>query len=92
MPVGGAGGLAVGAWAMRAWGLSWSRIVNRSAVIFLLTSAVNGAVLVLAGLGVWAGIGTHHAGLLYGLVPAGGDAIGARRVLRDALAGPAGRP
>ena len=44
VPVGGAGGLAVGAWAMRAWGFSWSRIVNRSAVIFLLTSAVNGAV------------------------------------------------
>jgi uncharacterized membrane protein YbhN (UPF0104 family) len=70
VPVGGAGGLAVGAWAMRAWGFSWPRIVNRSAVIFLLTSAVNGAVMVLAGLGVWAGIGTHRAGPLYGLVPA----------------------
>jgi len=70
VPVGGAGGLAVGAWAMRAWGFTWSRIVNRSAVIFLLTSAVNGAVMVLAGLGVWAGIGTHRAGALYGLVPA----------------------
>jgi uncharacterized membrane protein YbhN (UPF0104 family) len=75
VPVGGAGGLAVGAWAMRAWGAPWSRIVNRSAVIFLLTSAVNGAVLVLAGLGVWAGIGTDHAGLLYGLVPAAASLI-----------------
>jgi uncharacterized membrane protein YbhN (UPF0104 family) len=75
VPVGGAGGLAVGAWAMRAWGFSWSRIVNRSAVIFLLTSAVNGAVMVLAALGVWAGVGTHHAGLLYGLVPAGVTAL-----------------
>ena len=70
VPVGGAGGLAVGAWAMRAWGISWSRIANRSAVIFLLTSAVNGAVLVLTGLGVWAGIGSHRTGLLYGLLPA----------------------
>ena len=75
VPVGGAGGLAVGAWAMRAWGFSWPRIVNRSAVIFLLTSAVNGAVMVLAGLGVWAGIGTHRAGPLYGLVPAGATAL-----------------
>ena len=57
VPVGGAGGLAVGAWAMRAWGISWSRIANRSAVIFLLTSAVNGAVLVLAGIGIAAGLG-----------------------------------
>jgi uncharacterized membrane protein YbhN (UPF0104 family) len=75
VPVGGAGGLAVGAWAMRAWGFSWSRIVNRSAVIFLLTSAVNGAVMVLAGLGVWAGIGTHRAGPLYGLIPATATAV-----------------
>src|ERR1700685_3530801 len=36
VPVGGAGGLAVGAWAMRAWGVSWTRIANRSVVIFLL--------------------------------------------------------
>ena len=45
VPLGGAGGLAVGAWAMRAWGVPWSRVANRSAVIFLLTSAVNAAVL-----------------------------------------------
>jgi uncharacterized membrane protein YbhN (UPF0104 family) len=76
VPVGGAGGLAVGAWAMRAWGISWSRIANRSAVIFLLTSAVNGTVLVLTGLGVWAGIGSPRTGLVYGLVPALGAALG----------------
>ncbi len=70
VPVGGAGGLAVGAWAMRAWGITWSRIANRSAVIFLLTSAVNAAVLVLSGLGVWLGIGTDKGGVVYGLVPA----------------------
>ena len=75
VPVGGAGGLAVGAWAMRAWGSSWSRIANRSAVIFLLTSAVNGAVLVITGLGVWVGIGSPRTGPLYGLLPAAGAAI-----------------
>jgi uncharacterized membrane protein YbhN (UPF0104 family) len=70
VPVGGAGGLAVGAWAMRTWGVSWTRIANRSAVIFLLTSAVNCAVLVLAGLGVAFGIGHHHVPFLYGLLSA----------------------
>jgi uncharacterized membrane protein YbhN (UPF0104 family) len=69
VPVGGAGGLAVGAWAMRTWGVGWTRIANRSAVIFLLTSAVNALVLVLAGIGVWAHIGHHRLSVVYGLVP-----------------------
>lgn len=71
VPVGGAGGLAVGAWVMRARGLSWSIVANRSAVIFLLTSALNAIVLGLAGIGVWLGIGTDRAGLTYGLLPGG---------------------
>jgi uncharacterized membrane protein YbhN (UPF0104 family) len=70
VPVGGAGGLAVGAWAMRSWGLSWRRILERSAVLFLLTSAVNAVVLVAAGLGVWLIPSAAHRGGLYGLVPA----------------------
>ncbi|MBV8989254.1 MAG: flippase-like domain-containing protein [Solirubrobacterales bacterium] len=69
VPVGGAGGLAVGAWAMRAWGIEWSRIVNRSVVIFLLTSAVNALVLVLASFGITLGIGGHAPNLAYALVP-----------------------
>jgi uncharacterized membrane protein YbhN (UPF0104 family) len=70
VPLGGAGGLAVGAWAMRAWGIPWSRVANRSAVIFLLTSAVNVAVLGLAGLGIVIGVGSVHTGLQYGLAAA----------------------
>jgi uncharacterized membrane protein YbhN (UPF0104 family) len=70
VPVGGAGGLAVGAWAMRAWGIAWSRIANRSAVIFLLTSAVNAAVLGLAGIGVLVGLGNPGTPLWLGVVPA----------------------
>lgn len=69
VPGGGAGSLAVGAWAMRAWGVAWSRIANRSAVVFLLTSAVNVLVLGLGGLGVLGGLGYAHTGVLYGLVP-----------------------
>src|SRR5436305_6070499 len=55
VPLGGAGSLAVGAWAMRAWGVPWSRVANRSAVIFMLTSAINVAVLAVAGAGAWLG-------------------------------------
>lgn len=71
VPVGGAGGLAVGAWVMRARGATWSRVVNRSAVIFLLTSAVNALVLGVAGIAVWLGIGSDRSGLTYGLLPGG---------------------
>jgi uncharacterized membrane protein YbhN (UPF0104 family) len=70
VPVGGAGSLAVGAWAMRAWGIAWSRIANRSAVIFLLTSAVNVLVLGLAGVGALTGVGAGRRGFVYGVVPA----------------------
>ncbi len=70
VPVGGAGSLAIGAWAMRAWGIAWSRIANRSAVIFLLTSGVNAFVLGIAGVGVLVGLGHHGTGFVYGLVPA----------------------
>jgi uncharacterized membrane protein YbhN (UPF0104 family) len=71
VPVGGAGGLALGAWALRAWGMSWQRIASRSAVIFLLTSGFNVAVLAIAGIGVALGIGaSSHDGIVYGLVPA----------------------
>ena len=70
VPLGGAGGLAVGAWAMRSWGIPWSRVANRSAVIFLLTSAVNVAVLGLAGVAIIAGVGSEQTGLVYGIVPA----------------------
>ena len=70
VPAGGAGGLAVGAWAMRSWGVAWSRIANRSAVIFLLTSAVNGAVLVLGGVGLGLGLGSAGIPGWYGLLPA----------------------
>jgi uncharacterized membrane protein YbhN (UPF0104 family) len=70
VPVGGAGGLAVGAWALRAFGLPWSRIVNRSAVIFLLTSAVNAGVLALASLGLIVGLGDGHHSEWLAIVPA----------------------
>src|SRR5664279_3079722 len=49
--LGGAGSIAVGAWLLVERGGDPSRIAERSAVLFLLTSAVNVITLALAGLG-----------------------------------------
>jgi uncharacterized membrane protein YbhN (UPF0104 family) len=79
LPVGGAGGIAVGAWVAKAKGGSVRRFMERSAVLFLLTSGVNAATLALAGILV--GIGVLHAphhillGLLPGLVATAGIAL-----------------
>src|SRR3954467_1728590 len=69
LPVGGAGGIAIGAWVAKAKGGSLRRFMERSAVLFLLTSGINAATLALAGLLV--GVGILHAPppLLLGLVP-----------------------
>jgi uncharacterized membrane protein YbhN (UPF0104 family) len=69
LPVGGAGGIAIGAWVAKAKGGSLRRFMERSAVLFLLTSGINAATLALAGLLV--GVGVLHAPhpLLLGLVP-----------------------
>jgi uncharacterized membrane protein YbhN (UPF0104 family) len=79
LPVGGAGGIAVGAWVVKAKGGSIKRFFERSAVLFLLTSGINAATLALAGLLVGAGVlhAPHHLllGLLPGVIAAGGVAL-----------------
>lgn len=69
VPVGGAGGVAVGAWMLRERGVAWNRIAQRSTVLFLLTSAINVIALVPAGLAyaIW---GRRDDHVLLGLVPA----------------------
>jgi len=61
LPAGGAGGLAVVAWALRRTGMPGERIGRRAVAFFVLTSAVNFSVAVLAGgllaLGILAGGG-----------------------------------
>lgn len=68
--LGGAGSVAVGAWLLVERGGNPARIAERSAVLFLLTSAVNVVTLALAGLGLWTGLlpGPHNP--LLSLVPA----------------------
>lgn len=71
--LGGAGSLAVGAWLMVERGAPPRRIAERSAVLFLYTSAINVITLILAGLGLFLGLPGPRNPLL-SIVPA---AVGA---------------
>jgi uncharacterized membrane protein YbhN (UPF0104 family) len=53
--LGGAGSIAVGAWLLHERGMPVGEVAERSAALFLLTSAIN--VLTLAGVGFLVGIG-----------------------------------
>jgi uncharacterized membrane protein YbhN (UPF0104 family) len=68
--LGGAGSIAVGAWLLVERGGDPSRIAERSAVLFLLTSAVNVITLALAGLGLWTGILSGPGNVLLSVIPA----------------------
>lgn len=83
LPAGGASGLGLGAWLMSSKGVPGRRIAERSAVIFLLTSAVNVAFLILLGVGLGSGLlsGTHSFVLTF--VPA---AVGVAAVALTLLA------
>jgi uncharacterized membrane protein YbhN (UPF0104 family) len=67
--LGGAGSLAVGAWLMVERGAPPRRIAERSAVLFLYTSAINVITLILAALGLFLGLPGPRNPLL-SIVPA----------------------
>jgi uncharacterized protein (TIRG00374 family) len=71
IPAGGAGGLALGAWALRRGGMSPDHIAKRTVAFFLITSAANVVALILFGLALAIGILPGHASLALTLVPAG---------------------
>jgi uncharacterized membrane protein YbhN (UPF0104 family) len=54
--LGGVGSLAVGGWLMVERGAPARRIAERSAVLFLYTSAINVVTLILAGVGLFLGL------------------------------------
>jgi uncharacterized membrane protein YbhN (UPF0104 family) len=60
LPGGGVGGLAMVGWLMRLAGAPTRWIVRRSSALFFLTSAVNGAAIVVAGLLLAAGAAGPH--------------------------------
>src|SRR5215213_6415991 len=68
--VGGAGGLALGAWILRRGGLPASYIARRTVAFFLLTSLANVGFLALGGLALATGILHGSPALLLGLIPA----------------------
>lgn len=70
LPAGGAGGIAIGAWVAKAKGGSLRRFMERSAVLFLLTSAINAATLALAGWLVAFGVLHAPNDVLSGGIPA----------------------
>ncbi|HET9718862.1 MAG TPA: lysylphosphatidylglycerol synthase domain-containing protein [Solirubrobacteraceae bacterium] len=57
VPTGGAGGLAVGAWALRDQGMSAEQVGRRSVAFFVLTSIPNFACIALVGPLLLAGVG-----------------------------------
>jgi uncharacterized membrane protein YbhN (UPF0104 family) len=72
--VGGAGSLAVGIWLLVERGAPPVRVAERSAVLFLLTSAINVLTLVIAAVAAFTGLFTPSTSPLLTIVPA---AIGA---------------
>jgi uncharacterized protein (TIRG00374 family) len=84
LPTGGAGGLALGAWALHRAGMSDERIARRSVAFFLLTSVPNVLGVIVLGLGMAVGIFTGHVGLELTLLPA---AIAVLAVLGTVAAG-----
>jgi len=70
LPVGGAGGLALGAWALGRGGMPAAEIARKTVAFFLLTSVPNVATLGLVGIGLATGALPGHASLVLTIVPA----------------------
>jgi uncharacterized membrane protein YbhN (UPF0104 family) len=77
LPAGGAGGLALGAWALRRGGMSAGHIARRTVAFFLLTSLANVGTLVVFAVAFTAGIigGDSNPGLTIGFGAASAVAI-----------------
>ena len=70
LSVGGAGGLALGAWILRRGGLPATYIAQRTVAFFLLTSLANVSFLAIGGIGLATGLLNGEPDFLLGLVPA----------------------
>lgn len=69
-PLGGAGSLALGVWALRRGGMPADEIARKTVAFFLLTSAVPVAMLLLLGAGLATRVLPGGGGLLLTVVPA----------------------
>jgi uncharacterized membrane protein YbhN (UPF0104 family) len=70
--VSGLAGIALGAWVLRTRGVSAGQIARRSVLVFVLTSAVNVAAVVLIGVPMWLGLLPGSRNALLTLMPAAG--------------------
>ncbi len=69
-PTGGAGGLALGAWALKRGGMAGDAIARRTVAFFLLTSLPNVLGVILIGLGLATGVFAGEGNLLLTALPA----------------------
>ncbi len=87
LSVGGAGGLALGAWILRRGGVPAGHIAKRTVAFFLLTSLANFGFLVIAGIAVATDLTAGLSNvLLLGVIPA---AVGVLAIVLTLLARPA---
>ena len=98
VPASGAGGLALGAWALRKGGMPGDEIASRSVAFFVLKSATNFVAVAVIGTLMWLGVGPHVSPLLTilpaalaGLTIAGVSLVGALAGRRPPRAGAAPR-
>ncbi len=76
LPAGGAGGLALGVWALRQAGMPTGNVARRTVAFFVVTSAANFIALVLVGIGVFVGLVPGTGSWVLTLVPALITALG----------------
>jgi uncharacterized protein (TIRG00374 family) len=69
-PTGGAGGLALGAWALKRGGMPGTEIARRTVAFFLLTSVANVVGVVVIGAGLAVGLLSGESKLLLTALPA----------------------
>jgi uncharacterized protein (TIRG00374 family) len=69
-PTGGAGGLALGAWALKRGGMAGAEIARRTVAFFLLTSVPNVVGVILVGVGLAVGLFPGETDLTLTLLPA----------------------
>jgi uncharacterized protein (TIRG00374 family) len=70
LPVGGAGGLALGAWALRRGGMPAQEIAHKTVAFFLLTSVPNVASLALLGIGLATHLVPGNSNIALTVIPA----------------------
>jgi uncharacterized membrane protein YbhN (UPF0104 family) len=84
LPTGGAGGLALGAWALKRGGMQGSEIARRTVAFFLLTSVPNVVGVIVIGLGLAVGVFAGEGNLLLSALPA---AVAAGGIVATLLTG-----